>query len=484
MASAIDQSRYELLTKIASGGMGTVYVGRRRGAGGFKRLVAIKRAHPHLLEDASFARLLTKEAELASAINHPNAISVVDVELLDDELLLIMDYVQGASLSQLINELDPGTRPMPVDVAVRIVLDACAGLHACHTATDDDGEDLMLVHRDVSPQNVLVGADGQARLTDFGIAKSMLSDDKLTATGSVRGKTGYMAPEYASEGRLDRRSDIFGMGVVLWEAIAGKRLFRGATELETLKLITESDAPLLSKAAPWAGSALDDVVATALRRDPEARFASADALANALEHAARDAGLVARHKAVADLIAELFGDELRSRRAKVETFEAHTGALTAEMTGDIAPTEASGESSTLQASNLVTMTRPPMSKPLTGYVVAGVMGVAVIAAAALLMRDDTSQPINASEPNATAVETSEPATPTPPPEPSAVATVEPTAQPTAEVVSKPKVPVATKPEPVHAPAQPKSPTPVAKPKPTAAPDPYKKGRKAAGDPYK
>ena len=361
---AIDKSRYELLAKIASGGMGTVYVGRLRGAAGFSRLVAIKRAHPHLLEDANFSRMLIKEAELASAISHPNAVAVVDVESFEGELLLVMDYVHGVPLSQLIQAFDPQEQPLPPAVAIRIVLDACAGLQACHDACDEDGQPLRLVHRDVSPQNVLVGVDGQGRLTDFGIAKSQLRDDKLTATGSVRGKTGYMAPEYVAEGKLDHRSDVFAAGVVLWEAIAGKRLFRGATDLETLKNLTETDAPLLSEAAPWVGDTLEKV--------------------------ARSGDLVARHRVVGELVHELFGDELSERRARLVHDEAQTHTVTAAL-GDTRP-----EPSTLEASNLATRPESPTKQGAGQRVIGGVLAVAVLTLAVVVISgDDEATPVAA-----------------------------------------------------------------------------------------
>jgi eukaryotic-like serine/threonine-protein kinase len=310
-------SRYELLVRIASGGMGTVYVGRLRGAAGYSRLVAIKRAHPHLSEDAAFRRLLVQEARLGSKIHHPNAVVVQDVEELDGELLLVMDYVHGVSLADLIKVTDPEVRRLEPRVAVRVVLDACAGLHAAHTATDDDDTPLGIVHRDVSPQNVLVGVNGVARLTDFGIAKSF-EQDRLTTGGVLRGKVGYLAPEYVADGRLDPRSDVFAMGVVLWEALAGRRLFRSPSDMATLKLVLAADAPPVSEAAPWIGDSLDAVLARALARAPAERFASAEELATRLEEAARGAGLVGTAAEVGAVVRELHGADLDARRARMQ----------------------------------------------------------------------------------------------------------------------------------------------------------------------
>ena len=245
-------SRYELLVKIASGGMATVYVGRLNTVIGTSRLVAIKRAHAHLLEDPAFSKMLIAEARLASRIHHPNVVAVQNVEELEGELLLVMDYVEGASLADLWSYEDV---PLPARVAVRAVLDACAGLQAAHELTDDDGKLLGIVHRDVSPHNILLGVDGIARLTDFGIAKSSGghtgSASQHTTTGALKGKVAYMAPEYVESGSLDARSDVFALGIVLWEALTRERLFRGGNEVESLRLILATKVPRPSEIAPW-----------------------------------------------------------------------------------------------------------------------------------------------------------------------------------------------------------------------------------------
>jgi serine/threonine-protein kinase len=308
-------SRYELLVKIASGGMATVYVGRVRGAVGFWRLVAIKRAHPHLLADPIFSKMLIDEARLASRIHHPNAVAVLDVEELGDELLLVMDYVEGAALSELLKKTTPET-PLPARIAVRVMLDACAGLQAAHELTDEHGEPLGIIHRDISPHNILVGADGVTRLTDFGIAK-LTKSPSATSIGALKGKLGYMAPEYVESGVLDQRSDVFGMGIVLWESLASKRLFRGENELETIQLMASSEVPALGSAAPWVGPGLDDVMESALARLPDQRFQSARAFANALETAARRLDLIGSHAEVAAYVKEAVRSTLDARRAAI-----------------------------------------------------------------------------------------------------------------------------------------------------------------------
>lgn len=335
-------SRYELLVKIASGGMATVYVGRLSAAVGITRLVAIKRAHAHLLENATFGRMLIAEAKLASRIHHPNVVAVQNVEEIEGELLLVMDYVEGASLSDLM--MNSGARdidedddhhgeasrvvaakkdeqPLPARVVTRILLDACAGLHAAHELTDDDGKPLGIVHRDVSPHNILVGVDGVARLTDFGIAKSSVGGHTQsggrTSTGALKGKVAYMAPEYVDSGRLDARSDVFALGIVAWEAFTRQRLFRGASEVESLRLVLGCEVPRPSSVAPWLGSALDGVVLKALARSPADRYASAAEFAEALESAARRDDLLAKHADVGAFVKSVANDALAQRRTLV-----------------------------------------------------------------------------------------------------------------------------------------------------------------------
>jgi serine/threonine-protein kinase len=248
--------------------MGTVYLGRQRGAAGFQRLVAIKRAHPHLLESPGASAAFATEARIAASIHHTNVVSVLDVEELDGELLLVMDYVEGVSLAQLLPWVEPSGAPMPSRVALRILVDACVGLGAVHGARDEKGRPLGVVHRDVSPQNVLVGVDGVAKITDFGVAKNA-SFGAVTEPGALKGKISYMAPEYVERGEASIASDVFAMGLVAWEALAQKR----ATELRG----RAEEGRLTGELA-----ALDPVIAKATERDAEARHESALSLARAL----------------------------------------------------------------------------------------------------------------------------------------------------------------------------------------------------------
>jgi serine/threonine-protein kinase len=312
-------AHYEPLFKLASGGMATVYVGRLQGAMGFQRLVAIKRPHRHLLDDPRFVAMLLHEANLASKLHHPNVVSVQDVVQNDDVVYLVMDLVEGASLAELQRAAKDRDLAIPRGVAIRLLLDASAGLHAAHDLTDDDGNPMGLVHRDMSPHNVLVGADGIARVADFGIAKcANAQGSPTTTTGTLKGKYAYMAPEYIEGRGVDRRSDVFSLGVVAWELLAGRRLFVGDSPPSVMMKVVQEAAPPLSDATDAFGKVLDDVLSQALAKRPSERFDTVEAFANALEHSARAAASVASAAEVARLVRTLVGDSLDARRQKVK----------------------------------------------------------------------------------------------------------------------------------------------------------------------
>jgi serine/threonine-protein kinase len=315
-AAQEDGARYEPILRLAAGGMGTVYVGTVRGALGFRQIVAIKKPHPHLLLDPSFRASFVKEARLASLIHHANVVDVRDVEATEDDVSMVMEYVEGASLWELLDVASRGGPEIPPGVAVRIVLDACAGLHAAHELTDEQGQPLNLVHRDISPQNLLVGLDGVTRVADFGVAK-FRSTGTNTTLGHLKGKLSYTAPECLQGGPVDRQVDVFAMGVVLWEALTGTRLFRGQHEVETMQRLVEFSPPPVSEAAPALGPALDEVVEMAIAKSKEARFENVLAMASALESSARAAGLVAGHRDVAYLVFASAGAAIEERRRLV-----------------------------------------------------------------------------------------------------------------------------------------------------------------------
>lgn len=308
--------RYVLYDEIATGGMASVHFGRQLGAAGFSRTVAIKRPHPHLARQPDFVMMFVEEARLASRIRHPNVVATTDVVVLEDEVLLVMDYVSGESLSRILRSLESNRVPLPVPVALSIVTDALYGLHAAHEACDDTGQSLGLVHRDVSPQNIVVGRDGVARLVDFGIAKA---SSRAQSTGdAVKGKLAYMAPEQLKRGPIDRRTDVFAASIVLWEILTGQRLFAGDHEAETISRVLDQPIVAPSEFAKDLPAVLDTVVLKGLRRDPSERWESAKQMAGAIEKAAAPS----RHAEVGEWVERAVGEILTARAARIAAIEA------------------------------------------------------------------------------------------------------------------------------------------------------------------
>jgi eukaryotic-like serine/threonine-protein kinase len=300
---------YEPLLQLATGGMATVYVARQIGAAGFERLVVIKRVHQHLLANHQFHDMFRDEARVASLVRHPNVVPVVDVVEAERELFLVMEYVESTALSTLVKAAAFAGKRLPIAVVVRIVADTLAGLHAAHEAVDMRGNRLEVVHRDVSPQNIIVGVDGGSRLIDFGVAKAR---HRLTETksGSMKGKYGYMSPEQTRAMAIDRRADLFALGVVLHEALVGKRLFVGENEFDTIRRIAEMPIPAPSAIAPEIPHAVDEVVAKALQRERDSRFQNAAEFLEALEAAFLPAPI----RDVATALADYCGERLSKRR--------------------------------------------------------------------------------------------------------------------------------------------------------------------------
>jgi serine/threonine-protein kinase len=306
--------RYELLLELASGGMGAVYLGRQRGAAGFERLVAVKRMHRHLTEDPALVAAFHDEARIASGIRHPNVVTVVDVYEDAGEHLIVMDYVDGASVSSLLSSARRRGMKLPRAIALRVAVEALRGLHAAHVLRTLDGRPMQIVHRDVSPQNLLLGVDGSVRVTDFGIARA-LERSVRTQTGELKGKVRYMSPEQATGRALDHRSDVFSLGVVLWEMLVGDKLYDAETDLELLKQASVAAISPPQLRDPTLQPELGALVMGALAVDPAARPRDAATLADQLERWSWQSGVSAKAEDVARVVEELLGERLRARRA-------------------------------------------------------------------------------------------------------------------------------------------------------------------------
>jgi serine/threonine-protein kinase len=270
--------RYVLYGAIASGGMATVHFGRLVGPAGFARPVAIKRLHAQFARDPDFVQMFLDEARLAARVTHPNVVQTLDLVEATNEVFLVMEYVRGMSLATLVRSLRRKGERIPPRIALGIVVGVLEGLHAAHEAKDDRGERLDLVHRDVSPQNVLVGTDGIARLLDFGVAKAA---GRLQATqdGKVKGKLAYMAPEQVLAQPLTRRTDVYAASVLLWEVLTARRLFFGENDADSLRKVMNDVVPPPSSVNADLPPEIDRIVMRGLERDASKRFANAHQMA-------------------------------------------------------------------------------------------------------------------------------------------------------------------------------------------------------------
>jgi serine/threonine-protein kinase len=308
--------RYALFEQFAAGGMATVHFGRLDGAGGFSRVVAIKRLLPHLVANREFTDMLLNEARLAARVRHPNVVATLDVVASKGDVLLVLDYVQGEALSTLCRAQAKEKRELvPIPIAIAIMQDVLHGLLAIHEATDEKGRPLDLVHRDISPPNVLVGVDGVARVLDFGIAKALQQLDDSMA-GRPMGKMGYMSPEQINGERLTQRSDVFSAGIVLWELLAMRRLFPADQPDQRIDSILHGEYPRPSSLRIDVPPELDAIVMKALERDPDARFSTMREFSHALEGTPR-----ATPREIGSWVSELAENALAERTRMVARLE-------------------------------------------------------------------------------------------------------------------------------------------------------------------
>jgi len=334
--------RYLVHDEIASGGMATVHLGKMRGPFGFTSTVAIKRLHPLLAKDPEFVAMFLDEARLASRVRHPNVVPVLDVFAEEGDLSLVMEYVEGESLSQLAHLAADASAAVPVPIAVAIAASILNGLHAAHEARDEQGVLLGLVHRDVSPQNVIVGTDGVVRLIDFGIAKAA-GRSNASRNGQLKGKIAYIAPEQIHNGHVNQRTDVYGASVLLWELLTGERLFDGETEGMIIGRVLDDVVPAPSSLRTQLPLGLDAITLRGLDRVQERRFESARAMARELEAAVRPASAAE----IGEWVTGLARDKLAERREKLSRMEREVSGAAAEeaaaASASAAPTAAHDE---------------------------------------------------------------------------------------------------------------------------------------------
>ncbi|HEY8074130.1 MAG TPA: serine/threonine-protein kinase [Labilithrix sp.] len=382
MTEARVVGRYELFEAFASGGIARVHFGRSRGGGGFSRVVAIKRLHDAYAKDARFRTMLVDEARVAARVRHANVVAMLDVVDDGDEVLLVMEYVAGEALAKLARAARKSGEAVPPAIASAIVASMLDGLHAAHEATDAVGAPLGIVHRDVSPQNVIVGVDGVARILDFGVAKA-LGRAQATTHGEVKGKAAYMAPEQVRGETLDRRADVFAAGVVLWELLAGKRLFDADSAAASMMRVLEA-----SPEAPSDDDAASAIALRALARDRDARWPTAAAMAEALRAAIAPAAAAD----VASWAMSLTKEALDARAERVAAVESSAPIRASSPP----PSTASAEPSTPNAE--------PRRRRLAAIIGAGALVVLVASGIAIARRGHSTTTIASASASAEPVE--------------------------------------------------------------------------------
>jgi serine/threonine protein kinase len=313
--------KYQLIAEIARGGMGVVYLAMIQGPGNFNKLVVVKELKPELVEEAAFLTMFLDEARLAARLSHPNIVQTNEVGNDGDRYFMAMDYLDGRGLDQVRRRTRSVGYGLSVPMQLRVVCDMLAGLDYAHNLTDFDGSPLHIVHRDVSPQNVFVTFDGQVKLLDFGIAKASDSMHE-THAGVVKGKVAYMSPEQGRGWKVDARSDVFSAGVMLWEALTGKRMREGQNEQEKMWALVSADVPRASSVKPTVPAVLDEICARAMAWNRDDRYGSAAEMQRDLESYLVASGNYASAREVGACVSDLFREDRANTNAVIEAHVA------------------------------------------------------------------------------------------------------------------------------------------------------------------
>ncbi|APR78733.1 serine/threonine protein kinase [Minicystis rosea] len=466
--------RYVLHAPIARGGMATIHLARLLGAEGFSRMVAAKRLHPEFTEDAELVEMLLDEARIASKIHHPNVVPVLDVVRSGGEVILVQEYVHGVPLDKLLRAASQTKEPLPASMVVAVAADMLAGLGAAHGAKDELGASLGIIHRDISPQNVLVGVDGIARLLDFGVAKASLNAH-VTRAGVFKGKIAYTSPEQLRSAPITAATDLYAAAVVIWEALATRRLHPGLREAELVAAVSAGKVAKLTEAVTrdgvtserWAVlEQIEPVLEKAMAFAPEDRWASAAEMRDALLAAVPAATAAEVSRSVKLLGKEYLEGRERLIVAEESSWRQRGSGLppgTEEPSTKSAPASAVG---TLRPSEVLTPAPPVPERGRAQWAIAGALAVIGLLLTGILLmlvrRPDATPPASAAAPPAASIapvaSTSEIA---------AAPTNEPTAAPTASAKASASPSAAANTVPAAAARAPARAVPAA-PRPTAA----------------
>ncbi len=326
--------KFQLIAHLATGGMADIFLASQTSLAGFKKLIVIKRILANLSREPRFVEMFLDEARIAAMLNHPNVVQIFDLGRIDEQYFIAMEYLPGESLSTIIRACRKRKIRVPPELAAGMILQAAEGLHHAHTMTGRDGKPLNIVHRDVSPQNVFVLYDGVVKVVDFGIAKAALRSAK-TQTGTLKGKYAYMSPEQILGQELDARSDVFSLGVVLWECLARRKLFNQENDLKLLQAITEKDAPSPRSVDQKVPELLAGVTRKALARNRDQRHQSAADFRSALRSYLKASSKDWDNVVIGRFMQDLFSERVRVKRQLIDNAQVSDSSMQDYLFGDL-----------------------------------------------------------------------------------------------------------------------------------------------------
>lgn len=399
---------YTISRRIGRGGMAEVFLALRAGLGGFEKLVVVKRIFKHFCEDEKFVQMFLDEARLAASIRHPNVVEIHDIDKDEHGYFIVMEYLSGENLAFVFEELRERDRAMPAHLVCRIGAEIAAGLHSAHISTDVEGRLQPIIHRDVTPSNLIVSFNGVVKIVDFGVAKAEVGN-KQTMPGTLKGKVEYLAPEQIRNDPVDARTDVFQLGVVLHELFTGERLFRAKSDHEVMNAILDGPIPKPTDLRPELPAEIDEIVLGALVRRPEDRTRSADVLRQQLEQCMRHLGTQASQRSLGEWMKATFPDRFHER-VKVErecVQQVRTGRASSEIPAVLAPFAPTApviyEAERATAATVVdrpqraaTVTPPPRRARTVGLVAVG--GAAAVVLVGWWLRPEPDRPARAADP--------------------------------------------------------------------------------------
>jgi serine/threonine protein kinase len=398
--------KYMLMRKLAAGGMAELFLALHRSVAGFEKLVVIKRILPQMNQDKQFIDMLLHEARVAATLSHPNIVQTFDVGQVDGTYFIAMEHIHGEDIRTIVRQMKAkGVSEFPLEHALGIVVGLASGLAYAHEKRDLDGQLLGIVHRDISPQNIVLTFSGDVKVVDFGVAKSLHAGEESKG-GHLKGKVPYMSPEQATGEDVDSRTDIFAAGVILFELTTGKRLFKGANEYETLKLICETEYPMPSDVAPGYPAELERIVMKALAKSREARYQSSRELQSDLEAFIRHERIPVSAVNQSAWMAMLFAEKLDEQKADLMDIKHLADQMAASMPApDFSPTSTGShpgshfdQSSTGVGAPPAAASIAPPAKRSSGLLIAGGLAAAVaVAAAVIASRPTTPAPAATTE---------------------------------------------------------------------------------------